>query len=68
MNDIPKMPEGYFHLQASDGCCVLKDEGSTMKRLQANRRNKRFTSPEEAAEYAHKHKAAGLSYDQEVEG
>jgi glyoxylase-like metal-dependent hydrolase (beta-lactamase superfamily II) len=69
MNDLPKMPEGYYHLRGSDGHYVLIDPGvgPAMKRLQAKTGgHKRFDSPEEAAAYAHKHKAAGLAYDQEV--
>lgn len=65
--DLPKMPEGYYHLQASDGCYVLMDAVITMKRLQSKGRDKRFSSTEEAAEYAHKHKAADLTFDQEAE-
>ena len=67
MNDLPKMPSGYYHLQASDGCYVLIDAGQTMWRLRSKGCDKRFDSPQEAAEYAHKHKASGLTFDQEVE-
>jgi hypothetical protein len=66
--DLPKMPAGYYHLLASDGCYVLIDTGPAMQRLQSKGHDKRFDSSEEAAEYAQKHKAAGMNFDQEVTG
>jgi hypothetical protein len=66
-DDLPKMPEGYYHLQRMGGCHVLMDTGTFMKKLKTVQGyDKRFDTPQEAAEYAHKHKAAGLKYDDEV--
>jgi len=61
------MPEGYYLLQESGFWYVLKDEGTFMKKLlDKNGDELRFepttTSLAQAADYAQKHKDAGLNY------
>ena len=68
---IPKMPDGYYLMQDTGFWYILKDEGVGMKRLlDKYGYGQRFFSNSkalaDAADYAQKHKDAGLRYDQEV--
>ncbi len=70
---IPEMPEGYYLMQDTGFWYILKDEGVGLKRLLDKDGNeKRFdansNSLAQAAEYAKKHKDAGLSYKEVPEG
>jgi hypothetical protein len=68
---IPEMPDGYYFMQDTGFWYVLKDEGVGLKRLlDKSGKEKRFDcdsqSLKEAAEYAQKHKDAGLSHNEAV--
>ncbi len=71
MMGISEMPDGYYLMQDTGFWYVLKDEGIGLKRLlDKDGKEKRFEgnsqSLKEAANYAQKHKNAGLKYNQEV--
>ena len=66
-NEEAKMPDGYYPLRSGEIWYVLLEGPVFMKRLKGKSGgDKPFNSLGEATKYAHKHKAAGLNFDQEV--
>ena|SRR5260221_381081 len=68
---IPTMPEGYYLMQEAGFWYILKDEGTVKERLldKYGYWQRFFPNSQalaDAADYAQKHKDAGLRYDQEV--
>lgn len=66
---LPIMPEGYWLKQEGHRWYVWKEDRPILRALECGEDgdSKIFYDPNDAALYAHRHKAAGLAYDQEVE-